>query len=181
MREDDAQHRATEFLKELYAAGDVDAELFDAGIAGLLAARTEAEVASVVRSLPAPVRFTSPDRRLTQPLRIQGGMRRVRVSGRWQIARETHVTAELGSVSIDLTEAESDDHVVDMHVYTGWGNITIVVPRGMAAQITHHRGGVGSQLEAPVPGFPLVRLDLTTNIGRVRVRHPEAHNRRRRP
>jgi hypothetical protein len=53
MRED-AQQQATEFLKELYAAGDIDESRFDAGITGLLAARTEAELAEVVRSLPAP-------------------------------------------------------------------------------------------------------------------------------
>jgi hypothetical protein len=42
-------------------------------------------------------------------------------------------------IRLDLTEAEFDDHVVDLHVYTG---------------------------------LPLVRLDVTTNIGRVHLRHP---------
>ncbi len=31
MREDDAQHRATEFVKELYAAGSIDAAQLDTG------------------------------------------------------------------------------------------------------------------------------------------------------
>ena len=48
MRED-AQQRATEFLKELYATGDIDASGFDTGVTGLLAAKTEAELAEVVR------------------------------------------------------------------------------------------------------------------------------------
>jgi hypothetical protein len=100
-REDDAQQRAAEFLKQLYAAGDIDAERFDSGLTGLLAARTEAEVADVVRSLPAP----------------------------------------------------------------------IIVPRGAQIQVIRHRGGVSSRLEPPVPGLPLIRLDVTTNIGRVRLRH----------
>ena len=46
MREN-AQQRATEFLKELYATGDIDASGFDTGVAGLLAAKTEAELAEV--------------------------------------------------------------------------------------------------------------------------------------
>jgi len=177
MREDDAQRRATEFVKDLYAAGDIDAAQLDAGVAGVLAARSEAELAGVVRSLPAPVALTSPDRRLAKPLEINGGIGRLRLTGRWQVARETHVSADLGSVLIDLTEAEFDDHVVDLHVYTGCGGITIIVPRGVAVQVTHHRGGTDMRLDPPVPGLPLVRLDATTNIGRIHLRHPGAPRR----
>ena len=180
MREGDAQHRATEFLKDLYAAGEIDAGQFDTGVAGVLAARTEPELARVVRSLPAPVVFTSLDRRLARPLEIRGVIGRLRPAGRWQIARETHVSADLGSVRLDLTEAEFDGDVIDLHVYSGWGSITIIVPRGVAVQIIHHKGGVDSRLEPPVPGLPLVRLDVTTHIGRVHLRHPGAQGRTRR-
>jgi hypothetical protein len=168
----DVQHRATEFLKRLYAAGDIDAGRFDSGVAGVLAAKTEDDVAGIVRSLPSPIALTSPDRRLAKPLEIHSGVGRLRLAGWWQVARQTHVSADLGSVTIDLTEAEFDDHVVDLHVYSGWGGITIIVPRGAGVQITHHRGGVDSRLEPPVPGLPLVRLDVTAMIGRVHLRHP---------
>jgi hypothetical protein len=82
--QEDARTRATEFLKDLYAAGDIDADRFDAGVAGLLAATSEAEVAGVVRSLPPRIALTSPDRRLDQPLEIHSGMRRLRLGGRWR-------------------------------------------------------------------------------------------------
>jgi len=177
---EDAQHRATEFLKELYAAGRIDEGRFDSGVAELLAATSDAEVAEVVRALPPPVALTSPDRRLDRPLEIHSGMRRLRLAGRWQLARETHLSADLGSVRVDLTEAEFDDRVIDLHVYTGWGSITIIVPRGVAVQVIHHRGGVDSRLEPPVPGLPLIRLDVTTNIGKVRLRHPGPRGRRKR-
>jgi hypothetical protein len=177
---EDAQHRATEFLKGLYAAGRIDEDRFDSGVAELLAATSETEVAEVVRALPPPVALTSPDRRLDQPLEIHSGMRRLRLAGRWQVARETHLSADLGSVRVDLTEAEFDDRVIDLHVYTGWGSITIIVPQGVAVQVIHHRGGVDSRLEPPVPGLPLIRLDVTTNIGKVRLRHPARPGRKRR-
>jgi Domain of unknown function (DUF1707) len=181
MRED-VRHRATEFLKEVYAAGDIDGRRFDTSIDGILAAKTEADLAEVVRSLPPPMAFTSPDRRLANPLEIHSGTGRLRLAGRWQVARQTHVSADLGSVRIDLTEAEFDDNTIDLHVYTGCGSITIIVPRGAGVQITHHRGGVDSRLEPPVPGLPLIRLDLTTNIGRIHLRHPEtSRTRSRRP
>jgi hypothetical protein len=177
---EDAQHRATEFLKGLYAAGRIDEDRFDSGVAELLAATSDAEVAEVVRALPPPVALTSPDRRLDQPLEIHSGMRRLRLAGRWQVARETHLSADLGSVRVDLAEAEFDDRVIDLHVYTGWGSITIIVPRGVAVQVIHHRGGVDSRLEPPVPGLPLIRLDVTTNIGKVRLRHARPPGRKRR-
>lgn len=172
MREDD-RHRATEFLKEVYAAGHIDADRFDAHLSGLLSADSDADVALVIRDLPAPVAFTDPDRRLTDKLEIHGGMRGVRLTGRWQLAKETHVSTELGNVRIDLTGAELDDRVVDLHVYTGWGRITVIVPRGVAVQLVHHHGAVDTKLAPPVPGLPVIRLDATTNIGRIRLRHPK--------
>jgi hypothetical protein len=50
----------------------------------------------------------------------------------------------------------------------------------LAVQVIHHRGGVDSRLEPPVPGLPLIRLDVTTNIGKVRLRHPRPPGRKRR-
>ncbi len=179
MRED-ARQRAAEFLRELYAAGAIDTDRLDTSITEVLAARSEAELAGVVQSLPSPVPLTSQERRLPRPLEIHSGMGRLRLAGKWQLARETHVSADLGSISLDLTQAEFDDHVIDLHVYTGWGSITIIVPQGVEVQLIRHRGGLDSRLDPPVPGLLLLRLDLTTNIGRVHLRHPGNHDRLRR-
>jgi uncharacterized protein DUF1707 len=73
MRED-ARQRATEFVKELYAAGEIDADRSGTGVAEVLAARSEAELAQVVRSLPTPVALTSQERRLAEPLEIHTSM-----------------------------------------------------------------------------------------------------------
>ena len=179
MRQDDKQ-RATEFVKQLYATGGIDEMRFEVGIARVLGATTDAELVEVVRSLPTPVSFTPAGRRLSRPLEIHSSLGRLRLSGRWQLAAETHISADIGSVRLDLTEAEFDDQVIDLHVYSGGGTITIIVPRGVDIQVIRHRGGVSTQLEPPVPGFPLIRLDVTTNIGRVRLRHPEHRNQPRR-
>jgi hypothetical protein len=179
MRED-ARQRATEYVKDLYAAGEIDAGRLDSGIADVLGAETEGELAVVVRSLPSPIVFTSPDQQLDSKLEIRSTFGRLRLAGQWQVARETHVSSDLGSVRLDLTQAHFDDHVIDLHVYCGCGSITIIVPRGVAVQVMHHHGGVDSRLEPPVPGFALIRLDVTANIGRVRLRNPGSENRRRR-
>ena len=179
LRQEDKQ-RATEFVKQLYVSGGIDEVHFEVGIARVLGATTDAELVEVVRSLPAPVTFTTAGRRLSKPLEIHSGTGRLRLDGRWQLAAHTHISADLGSVRLDLTDAEFDDQVIDLHVYTGWGTITIIVPRGIDVQIIRHRGGVSSLLEPPVPGFPLIRLDVTTNIGKVRLRHPEGRDLTRR-
>ena len=83
-----------------------------------------------------------------------------------------HEDADLGSVTLDLTAAEFDDLVTDLHVYSGWGSITIIVPHGVDVQVIRHRGGVNSRLDPPLPGRPLIRLDVTAMIGKVRLRHP---------
>lgn len=178
MRREDKQ-RATEFVKQLYARGGIDEVKFEVGIARVLGATTDDELVEAVRSLPPPVAFTPDSRRLSRPLEIHSGLGRLRLKGRWQLAAETHVSAELGSIRLDLTEAEFDGHVIDLHIHTGWGTITIIAPRGVDVQIIRHRGGVGSQLEPAIPGFPLIRLDVTTNIGRVHLRHPDARDRSR--
>ena len=185
MRED-AQHRATEFLKELYAAGDIDADRFDTGVTGLLAAKTEAELAEVVRSLPGPVTLTSPDRRLAEPLEIHSGLGRLRLAGQWQVAAETHISADLGSVRLDLTQAEFDDHVIDLHVYSGWRKHHD--HRSPGCRHPDHQAQRRSRLAAGPAGAraPVIRLDVTAMIGRVHLRHPAAPDRggrlaRRRP
>jgi hypothetical protein len=171
---DDARQQAVEFLRELFATGDIDASQFDAGLSLLFAARTEAEIAGVIRSLPVAVAIPDPRRPRAEPLQIHSGIGRLRLSGRWQVASKTHVSAGLGSVTLDLTAAEFADRVIDLHVYTGMGSITIVVPRGVGVQVVKHRGGVDSRLYTPVPGLPLIRLDVATNIGRVHLRYRAA-------
>lgn len=181
MRED-ARQRAAEYVSQLYAAGAIDAGRLDTSAGEVLAARSQTELAAVIRSLPAPVTLTSQERQLAGPLEIHSGIGRLRLTGNWQLARQTHISADLGSITLDLTQAEFDDHVIDLHVYTGCGSITIIVPQGMDIQVIRHRGTVGSRLDPPVPGLPLVRLDVTTNIGKVHLRHPGNHHRpRRRP
>jgi hypothetical protein len=145
----------------------------------VLAARTETEWDGVLRSLPSPVTLSSADRRLDQPLKIRGGTGRLRLDRPWQLARNTSVRAELGSVMIDLIQAQFDERTIDLSVYTGWGTITIVVPPGVGIQLLRSHGTVSSRIPAPLPGFPVVRLSAQTNIGRIRLRTPEDLRRRR--
>jgi hypothetical protein len=176
---DDVRQRAIDVLQGSLASGKVDLDLFQQAFERLVAARTEDEIASIVRGLPPPVQFTPPNRRRQEPLEISTSMGEVRLEGRWQVSRLTTVRAGMGSVTIDLCGAELDCWDVDIVVHTSMGAITVIVPRGFDVRLVGQNGAVKTILEPPVPGFPVVRLSATSDMGKIRVVHPKEPKPRR--
>jgi hypothetical protein len=128
---EELRQRGIDVLQGLLADGKVDLERFQIALDGLLRARTYADFATVVRSLPPPVPFTPAARRRQEPLVISTSMGDVRLKGRWQVGRLTKIGTGMGAVTIDLTEAEFDDWDVEIVVDTGMGSITVIAPRGL--------------------------------------------------
>ena|ERR1035438_5471595 len=178
---DETSAQVVDVLRAMASHDQIDVSDLERAIAAVLKARNEEELAAVIESLPSPTAVTPASRRVSQPLRIRGGVGRVRLDRRWQLARQTRVSAELGSVLIDLGEAEFDATVVDLDIYTGLGSITVLVPYGVGVQVLRSRGTITSRLDPPIPGFPLVRLDARTNIGRIRLLPRDEAQRPRRP
>jgi hypothetical protein len=174
------QQRGVDFLQGLLAEDKIDLDQFRAALDGLHGAADDAAFAAVVRSLPAPVQMTSPGRRRQEPLEITAATRAVRLVGRWQVGRRTRVEAEIGSVTIDLCDAEFDDREVDLVVRAHIGSITIIVPRGVDVRLVGVTGPVELAIEGPIPGFPVVRLSATADFGSIKVVHPKELGPRRR-
>jgi len=177
---EDLQQRGIDFLQGLLASGQVDLGRFQEALDALLGARTQAELASVVRSLPPPVEFTPPARRRHEPLEISTSMGEVRLEGRWQVSRLTKIDTGMGNVTIDLSQAEFDDWDVEIVVHTRMGAITVIVPRGVEVRPVGRSGPVTTALEPPIPGFPVVRLSATCDMGTIRVMHPAEKRQRHR-
>lgn len=176
---DDLRRRAIDLLQGFLVSGKVDLDRFQQALDRMLEAQTEDELASVVRSLPPPVELTPPARRRQEPLEISASMSEVRLEGRWQVSRTTKISAGMGPVTIDLTGAEFDDRDVEIVVHTTMGAITVVVPRGFDVRLVGRNGAVQTTVEPPVPGFPVVRLSATSDMGRIRVVHPRDKTQRR--
>jgi len=176
---EDVQQRGIDFLQGLLASGKVDLERFQKSLDALLEVHTQADFASVVRGLPSPVEFTPPARRRQEPLEISTSMGDVRLEGRWQVSRLTKIDTGMGNVTIDLSQAEFDDWDVKIVVRTGMGTITVIVPRGLEVRPVGRSGPVTTTLEPPIPGFPVVRLSATSNMGAIRVTHPTEKKPRR--
>ena len=175
----EVQQRGIDFLQGLVASGKVGLDRFHIALDALLEARTQADFASVVRSLPSPVEITPPARRREEPLKIFSSMGDVRLEGRWQVSRLTKIYTGMGSVTIDLSQAEFDDWDVKIVVGTGMGKITVIVPRGFEVRPVGRSGPVSGALEPPIPGFPVVRLSATSNRGAIRLKHPAEKKPRR--
>ncbi|MGD0701000.1 MAG: hypothetical protein ABSA02_14075 [Trebonia sp.] len=176
---EDLRQRGIDVLQGLLADGKVNLDRFQRALDGLMEARTHADFASVVRSLPPPVPFTTAAQRRQEPLRISASMGDVRLKGRWQVGRLTKISTGMGAVTIDLTEAEFDDWDVKIVVDTGMGSITVIAPRGLDVRQVERSGAVKSTLEDPIPGFPVVRLSASSNSGTIRLMHPKEKPQRR--
>jgi hypothetical protein len=177
---EDVRQRGIGVLQELLASGRVDLLRFHHALDGLLGAATEADFAVVVRSLPAPIELTPPARRREEPLEISVAMGEVRLEGRWQVGRVTKIRTGMGGVTIDLSEAEFDAWDVEIDVHTGMGMITVIAPRGFDVRQVGRVGAVAVSIEPAIPGFPVVRLSATSDLGAIRVVHPAVQKQRRR-
>lgn len=151
---EDLQQRGIDFLQGLLASGTVDLDRFQKALDALLGAHTQADFASVVRSLPPPVEFTPPARRRQEPLEISTSMGEVRLEGRWQVSRLTKIDTGMGSVTIDLSQAEFDDWDVEIVVHTHMGEITVIVPRGLEVRPVGRSGVVNTASSRQFLAFP---------------------------
>ena len=166
---EDLRQRGINVLQGLFASGKVDEDGFRHSLDGLLRVSTEDEFASMMRSLPPPVALTPPARRRQEPLEIATSMGEIHLDGRWQIGRQTKIETGMGAVIVDLTEAEFDDWDVEIIVHTKMGAITVISPPGLDIRLVGRNGPVITSLESPIPGFPVVRLSATSDMGTIRV------------
>lgn len=176
---EDLWQRGIVVVQRLFADGKVDQKAFEQALDGLLALQSEAEFASLMRSLPPPVALTPPARRRQEPLEIATSMGEVRLDGRWQVGRLTRIDVGMGTVILDLTEAEFDDWDVEIVVHTRLGAITIIAPAGLDIRPVGRNSPVTASLEPPIPGFPVVRLRATSDMGAISVVNPTQRPARR--
>ena len=170
---EDLRQCAVDAVRGLVASDKLDLDGFQTALDRLLVARTHAEVASVFRSLPPPVEFTPPARRRQEPLEVSTSMGEVRLTGRWQVGRLTKIETRMGAVTIDLCEAEFDDWEVEIVAHTKMGSITVIAPRDLDVRQVGNSGAANSTLGPPIPGFPVVRLSASSDMGTIRLMHPK--------
>jgi len=107
---------------------------------------------------------------------VLGGSSR---TGRWRPAEKNYAVAVCGGAELDFREAVMPPGVTELHVFTMWGGVEIVVPPGLNVE-SHGIALLGGfehkadALESPDPGAPTLRITGVALMAGVEitVRHP---------
>lgn len=175
----ETRERVLAMLRDGLTAGSATLSEYEGAIEGALKATLEAELTELVRKFAPPVRMTPADRRHTEPLTIEtsGIFNDIRMRGRWQVARDLTVNTAGSKILLDFSDAEFDDWTIELKTHAALGDITLIVPRGVAVQQSGKTVAALSRLEPPVPGFPVIKLTATLGFGKLRLKHPRLSRR----
>jgi len=166
---DEATARLAKFCSE----GRLTLEEFSERVEVVLAARTEGEIDQVMVDLPRGevTPYTSP---LPSTGWLVGIMSPTRRHGRWRPKPKLRAMSIMGTIDLDLCNAEIDSPMIAINALAIMGSIRITVPEGVAV----HVGGVAIMGEkklrvsdAPLlPGSPLIKVRAVPIMGSVEVR-----------
>jgi hypothetical protein len=168
-------------LQDLVGSGSIDLERYELLTSVVRGAASVADLEDVMARVPPVTAMTPAARRLVEPLELRTYTGTLRMEGRWQVGKVTNANVATGGMVLDLTEAELDDHEIDLTLKVATGSATVIIPYGIEVQLVRVAGGVKNRLGTSIapPGAPLLRLHLTSATGTIRLRRPERGTPRR--
>jgi hypothetical protein len=176
--DEDARAAAIARLHELFIKKGLSFECFSEVLEQILVSSSHAALEMAMSALPRLVRLTPVSRRLAGPLVLRAPDGKLELGSGWQLAADTTIGSGVGSARVDLTAASWDAHQINLRLET-WGSIEVLVPEGVAVQITGTSGGsveLGA-LCPPLPGGPVLRISTCGPTGVIRIRHPKQRKR----
>jgi hypothetical protein len=163
------RERTVAQLREHAAAGRLTLEEFTERMSAAYATRTGAELAALLRDLPAapaqargrPIRFA---------LAVFGSSTR---QGRFRVGRRMFCIVNAGTVDLDLRQATFEHDVTTVVVVANLGSANVYVPEGVEVDlrgvvVLGHRNLRGAD-SLPPPGAPLVRVVVIGNLAGIDV------------
>jgi hypothetical protein len=132
-----ARDEAIARLQEHYARNHIEVAAFELRVEKAERATTTAELDAALAGLPVlDGDALVPAERSGQLTKsIQGVLAATTQRGRWRVPSRLVVSALAGSVELDLMEAEIGG-AVDVLVKATFGNVRIIVPEGLAVEVT---------------------------------------------
>ena len=165
---DSDREQAAAVLREAAGHGRITMDELDERLELAYAAKTYADLAAVIRDLPAPAPTPGPGPamagriggtpRSTFSIAIMSGAQRM---GRWVVPRTYVGVAVMGGIELDLRDAQFSEPEVTIHAYTLMGGIEITVPEDIDVDVSGiaFMGGFDHNASGPgVPGAPRVRV-----------------------
>jgi len=169
-------------LRDLVGTGELSYEGFSSALDLALAATTHTELETAFTALPSVVHLTPASRRLSRPVAVEARMSALDLGAGFQLGADTSVVASIGSVWLDLTAASWDAREVNLHLEATTGSIDVIVPRGVVIQLVQAKGQVVlDNIEPPVPGAPVLRIEATARTGQIRITHDTERERHGQP
>ncbi|TDB94880.1 DUF1707 domain-containing protein [Actinomadura sp. 7K534] len=157
---------AIERLQNAYSRGQIPHEEMDGLLHQALTAKTYADLATSLASLPEEQADTSTIGALSG---------RIRRRGPWRVPRNLKVESAFGKVHLDLARAVIEHPVVDIELQLTTGQAKITVPRDAVVDVeglrtvwkdSHYKPRRPSR-----PGGPKIRISGTMGFGRLKIRH----------
>lgn len=179
------RERVATALQAAFAEGRLTKPELEERLAATYAARTDAELGTVMHDLRAATPQPG-DRAGTAPTSVRdaGIIAGFERKGRWMVGRTFRGLAVIGNGEIDLREARFLDGETTIDARAIIGNITVVVPEDADVHIggTGILGGFDHHGEGPgTPGAPRITITGFAFCGSVNVERRPAHAEAPRP
>jgi hypothetical protein len=179
VRVSDAERDAVvERLNVATSEGRLTLEEFGDRVSDALAARTRGDLDRLVLDLPAtaagvivpatrPAVVTPTGSKSSQITPI-GSVKR---KGRWRIDRDMELGTVVGSIKLDLRQAEIHGSEISLHVSSVVGSVKVWIPYGIAVEVDGSSvlGSRSVDEDSAGPSAPVLRLRIDTVVGSVKV------------
>jgi hypothetical protein len=169
---DAERERSIELLRAAVGEGRLTLEEFSERVGLAHAARTDQELASLARDLPATAAASVPPATVSEQHRAFCS-HLVR-SGPWSVPRRSSWRSIFGTIDLDLGQARLAGPETVLEIYNLCGTVTVIVPAGVEVVV---RGGglfasqkIESPERPPIAGGPSLIIDTRGPCGTLHVR-----------
>jgi Domain of unknown function (DUF1707)/Cell wall-active antibiotics response 4TMS YvqF len=168
---DAERERNVSLLREAVGEGRLTLEEFTERVGLAQTARTDRELAHLVRDLPAPGSSRPPGPVAEEHRALFSHVAR---SGPWLLPARSSWRSIFGTIELDLRQARLTDQDTLVEIYNFFGTVTLLVPQGVEVVV---RGGgllasqhIDSPSQRPIAGAPRLTIDTRGPGGTLHVR-----------
>ena len=155
---DAERDQSVELLRSAVVEGRLTLEEFTERVELAQAARTDLELASLSRDLPANPPQTSPLSPATEApaaQRHRAFCSRIVRSGPWSLPAHASYSSIFGTIDLDLRQARLSADITELDVFNLFGTVTVIVPEGV--EVSVDGGGMFASQVIDSPQVPPVR------------------------
>lgn len=143
------------------------------------AARTVAELDTLVQDLGEPTTALAPFTAIDDPSRMALKKQRVIMSslerrGRWSVPKQLQLRIFWGNAELDFRDASLQQGVTEIDVRVTMGNLELILPPGLAidVDVSSFAGNVEERHRVPrelAPGQPMLRITGAVRFGNLEI------------